>query len=191
VDISDTVEQAADTATELVSRSKQALSDALRLDEVDERAQLQKVLASFDTAMLITNLQDVPSGRPMRVLAREDGAVWFVSGNQSPKVLEIADDGTALITLQSPRAYAVVRGQATLEHDPERLASWWNPVVDAWFPEGPASKDAVLIRFTPTSGQYWDLTGTRGLRFAAHIVEAIATGESVRPVPGVEGETAL
>jgi len=191
VDISNTVEQAADTATELVSRSKQALSEALRLDEVDEQAQLQKVLESFDTAMLITNLQDVPSGRPMRVLAREDGAVWFVSGNQSPKVLEIAEDGTALVTLQSPRSYAVVRGQATLEHDAERLAEWWNPMVDAWFPDGPESKDVALIRFTPTSGQYWDLTGSRGVRFAAHIVEALATGEPVRPVPGVEGETAL
>jgi general stress protein 26 len=148
-------------------------------------------LASFDTAMFLSNLSAVPTGRPMAIADFDGTAMWFVTADQSPKAMEIAHDGSSLITLQGRTAYAMVRGEAELVYDPAKLRELWSSSMELWWPDGPQDKGMVLLRFVPASGQYWDMSGTHGLRFVKNMAEAKWTGMPVKPVPGAQGHALL
>ena len=66
---------------------------------------LKELLASFDTAMLITRDGDQDHARPM-ALAGVEGAstLWFVTSQWSPKAGEIAQDQRVSLTFQALRS---------------------------------------------------------------------------------------
>ena len=159
--------------------------------ESPDAAHLREVIQSFSTAMLVTNLAGVPTGRPMSVAAYDDDGLWFITGNETPKVMEVHNDGSALVTLQGHTAYALVRGEASVVEDREKLRGLWSKGMELWWPEGPDADGLVLLRFEPHSGQYWDMRGTQGLRFLKRAAKALLKKEVMEPVPGAEGHALL
>jgi len=147
---------------------------------MSDRHQLLDVMKTFDTAMLVTHLDDEANGRPMAIAAQDDdGDLWFITSSDSPKAYEVRDDDDALVTMQSRQAYAMVHGKVALVDDRARLEEMWNAGADLYFPDGPAADDAVLVRFIPARGQFWDLRGGKGLRMAVDAAKALWKGESV------------
>jgi general stress protein 26 len=153
---------------------------------------LRDVLDRFDTAMLLTGLDGEPNGRPMSIAGQEDdGVLWFITSRTSPKADEVRDDADAVVTLQSRTAYAMVHGHASLVDDRDKLAALWSKATDLYFPEGPTSPDAILLRFTPTRGEYWDMSGTKGLTFVKEAAEALWNGKGVDHPEGSHGHASL
>jgi general stress protein 26 len=139
----------------------------------NQEEQLKDILDSFSNAMLITGLDDdEPNGRPMWIASHDGGEMWFITKRNTPKVEEILSDSAAMVTLQSSRAFALVHGFAAVVDDEAKLDALWNPTADLHFRRGSDSGSAVLIRFTPTRGQFWDLRGEQGLHYLAKAAEA-------------------
>ena len=67
-----------------------------------------------------------------------------------------------------------VAGRATLVDDRSMVREMWNPVVGAWFPEGPDDPDVLLLRVDAESAEYWKEPGGR-LASLLSFVKAKAT----------------
>lgn len=122
-----------------------------------ERKTLIDVIDGFDVAMLLTGLSTSANGRPMSIAGHDEGDLWFIAARDSLVAREVDGDARAMVTLQSARDYALVRGTARLVDDRDKLRALWSTAADLYFPKGPDGGEAVLVRFSPTEGQYWDM----------------------------------
>ncbi|THF67711.1 general stress protein [Deinococcus sp. Arct2-2] len=97
-------------------------------------------------------------GRPMTTQQVEyDSDLWFFTDARSAKVKDIGvspevhlayshSDGTLWID---------VSGQAETVNDPVKKEELWFDDLQAYFPEGRRDPHLVLIKVTPTQGEYW------------------------------------
>ena len=60
----------------------------------------------------------------------------------------------------------------------------WNPVVEAWFPDGPDDPDLVLLKVDAESAEYWKAPGGRAATLLSY-VKAKVNGEPMRGELGV------
>lgn len=159
-----------------MGQSKQSPSDS-------EKAQQNffELLKKFDTAMLVTHGKGGPlHARPMAIAeTSEDGSVWFITGLDTPKVDEIDKDSELVATFQHDRQYLSVSGRAELHKDRARIHKVWKESFRAWF-DGKDDPNIVLIRLNPSSAEYWDNTGLKGLKFALKVAAAYVTGQELR-----------
>lgn len=150
---------------------------------------LRALLDDFDTAMLVTR---TPSGelrsRPMAVADKAgDAELWFVTSLDSGKVDEIATDGHVNVTMQSTAAFISISGQAQVVRDQARLAELWQERWKVWFPEGKDEPSAALLRVRPEQVEYWDVSGTKGVRHVWEAAKAYARGSRPEAAKGVHG----
>jgi general stress protein 26 len=161
-----------------MGQSKQSGSDA-------EKAQQNffELLKKFDTAMLVTHSAKSSGplhGRPMQVAeTSEDGSIWFISGLDTPKIDEIEKDSELVALFQEARHYLSVSGRAELHRDRARIHKVWKEAYRVWF-NGKDDPNIVLIRLNPTSAEYWDNTGPKGLTFILKAAAAYVTGSEIR-----------
>ena len=76
-------------------------------------------------------------------------------------------------------------GTADMLADSEKVAELWNPWVEAWFPEGPAGPNVVLIKFTADSAEYWDSPGGR----IASVISPVKSRVTGKAYDGGENDT--
>jgi general stress protein 26 len=136
------------------------------------------MLREFDAATLVTRSR-VGSlhGRPMSIARVDDNAtLWFITSVASAKVEEVAEDSRAMVTLQSASRFVSLNGSAELVFDPQQIRAVWREAFRVWF-QSENDPDIVLVRFTPFDAEYWDNSGTQGLKHAFHAVRAYVTGE--------------
>src|SRR6187549_3677109 len=97
-------------------------------DTSEQTARLRELLKGFSTAMLVTHTgEKTLHARPMAVAdVTDDLDLWFVSGEDTGKVQEIAHDTHAHVVCQKDHsAYLSLSGRATLVHDRRRVAELW------------------------------------------------------------------
>tara|TARA_R110002050_G_scaffold23232_3_gene62743 strand:+ start:272 stop:673 length:402 start_codon:yes stop_codon:yes gene_type:complete len=94
----------------------------------------------------------------------ESGTVHFVTAADSPKVAEIRYDGDVGITCQSGQCYVSASGKAKLLEDRKKIAELYQKPWDAWF-EGKDDPNILLIRVEVDEAEYWDYSGTKGIRY--------------------------
>lgn len=127
-------------------------------DEVHQR--LWQMIRECRFAMLTTiEYNGELRGRPMTTLQEEfDGTLWFIAPTDSSAVHSIENDHhVALAYAESDDAdFVSVSGTATIEFDAAKKRELWNPMVQAWFPQGPESSDVALIRVDVNHAEYWD-----------------------------------
>lgn len=90
--------------------------------------------------------------QPLRV--DDDAAVWFATSPVTRKAHEIAQSNGAAAYAVEDRAalaYVCVRGTAELIRDAALTADMWDAGLDAFFPEGPAGDDVVLVHLQASS----------------------------------------
>jgi len=68
-----------------------------------------------------------------------------------------------------------VAGHGDVRQDREKIEQLWNPVVEAWFPEGKDSPNVGLLFVESDSAEYWDTPGGK-VASALAFVKARATG---------------
>jgi general stress protein 26 len=101
-----------------------------------------------------------------------------VTGINSLKVDEVNANPHAVLTFQSARKFASVRGLLTLTHDPALIEKMWKEAWKVWFPAGKSDPNIALLKFTAQDGEYWDSAGMQGLKFVYDAARAYMTGET-------------
>ena len=155
---------------------------------------LHELIAGFDTAMLVTLDPVAPAGRPMAIAEHneESGMLVFSTSLDTEKVDEIKNNSTTVVVMQSATTFVSLTGECVVSNDREKIRSLFDKSWELWYPEGPEQSDIRLLEFTPVLGEYWDISGTKGIRFAWQAGKALLKGEGLKPKEGLHhAETAL
>ncbi len=131
-----------------------------------ERADLQTVwdlIKDAHVAVLVTVGTDGSlNSRPMGCVQKKfDGTVWFMTFNDMPKLLEIAEDQRALVSYAQPSKYEFVTlsGRARMVDDRAQVHALWNEGLRVWFPGGPDSPNLTLIAVDVEEARNLDQAG--------------------------------
>ena len=138
----------------------------------DPTRRLIEIARSFHTAMVVTSHPEGGShARPMGIArVGDNGDIWFATNAGAGKVDEIAADSEVAVIMQGKLRYVSLSGRANVITDVSLAKRLWHETWRPWFPGGPEDPDLVLLHVHTVRGEYWDLTGTRGLRY---VVEAV------------------
>ncbi len=140
---------------------------------------LLNLIDEFNTGMLVTQHTGVLQGRPMSLadFDEQTGQITFSTSLDTEKVAEIQQNASVGVMLQSSTTYVSLNGSAVISNDRERIKSLYSPAWKIWYPEGPEQADIRLIEFTPDHGEYWDFSGSKGLKFGWQVISSLVSGK--------------
>ncbi|MBA4032058.1 MAG: general stress protein [Planctomyces sp.] len=156
---------------------------------------LHDLLSDFQVAMLVTRTADGElRSRPMAVAQVEaEGTLWFFTQRQSGKVDEIGDDHHVNVAMQSSSKFVSLTCTSQPVNDRAKVQELWNESWKTWFPKGPHDPSLTLLRVDATAGEYWDNSGTSGLKYLIKAGQAYLAGETpdVSNDPTIHGKVKL
>lgn len=160
-------------------------TEAIARDAAVELDKLVEQLKHFDVGMLVTEREDGRlAGRPMYVADQgDDGTIRFVTSRDARVVEEIEDEPSVVVTFQAGRRYLSMTAHAEVVEDPKALETIWKESFRLWFPEGPSSPNAVVLKLAPQEAEYWDETGIAGARLLVQAAVSYFKRESLRDKP--------
>ncbi|MCS5718721.1 pyridoxamine 5'-phosphate oxidase family protein [Herbiconiux sp. CPCC 205763] len=143
------------------------------------RAELADLIKDFRFAMITTlDAQGKLVAHPLTIQEAEfDGDLWFLVSKTSSPATNLYANDHAGVSLSSNDHWVSLSGSAALVDDRSKVRELWNPVVEAWFTNGPDDPDVGLLKFSADSAEYWDSPGGR-LASVVSFVKAKLTGES-------------
>lgn len=149
--------------------------------QADQPQHLVQVLRDFDSAILITRTERGElRGRPMALAqVASDADIYFATSLSNETVREIEADPRVAVTVQGKLKFASVSGKAHLMRDRALIDKLWREGWKLWFPEGKDDPNLCLIKFDADEGEYWDTSGTRGIKFALRAAGAYVRGEKL------------
>lgn len=115
--------------------------------------------------------------RPMYLVQESfEGHLWFFTRRDSHKTVEVAQDSRVNLAFVEPSNdhYVSISGNARLSSDQRLMDELWNPMVDAWFPEGKRSAEVALLEVEVHDAQVWDAS-TSKMRQLIEIARAKVT----------------
>jgi general stress protein 26 len=141
-------------------------------------ATLAKLVRGFRFAMITTTDADGKLvAHPLTIQEAEfDGDLWFLVSKSSSPATNLEAHDQAGVSLSSNDSWVSLSGSAALVDDAAKVRELWNPVVEAWFTNGPDDPDVGLLKFTADSAEYWDSPGGR-IASALSFVKSKITGE--------------
>ncbi len=149
------------------------------MDTNDGRNHLHDVVNDFDVAMLVTYSANSMRARPMAIACLDDGiGAYLVTNSNSLKIDEISANPHALLTFQSAKKFASVRGELTVLRERQLIEKMWKESWKLWFPDGKSDPNIALLKFTAHEGEYWDNAGMQGLKYVYDAAKAYVTGET-------------
>ena len=151
---------------------------------MEDGEHLYDLLASFETAMLVTRGRDGHMhARPMAVAEmRADADAYFVTSIDSPKVAEIYADADVLLTFQSAHQYAAIYGRVNIVRERALIDRLWKDTWKLWF-RGPSDSTIALLRFDADRGELWNDLGLLGVEYAFEGTKAYMRADT----PGAAG----
>ena len=151
------------------------------MDTNDDKNHLYELVNDFEVAMLVTQTANAMHARPMAIASLDGGmGVYLVTALNSIKVDEINASPHALLTFQSARKFASVRGELTVLHDRPLVERMRKETWKVWFPEGKSDPNIGLLKFTAHEGEYWDNGGMQGLKYVFNAALAYVAGETLK-----------
>lgn len=139
---------------------------------------LADLLHDFSVAMLVTQTAAGQlRARPMAIgEVLSDGTVWLLTQRQSAKLDEISIDHHVNLTMQSDTKFVSLSGMATIVDNRQKIAELWSEYWRIWFPGGKDDPELILLRVDGETGEYWDNSGTSGLRYLIEAGKAYLSG---------------
>jgi general stress protein 26 len=162
---------------------------------VNEEEKFRELLRDFDAAMLVTRTTAGQlRARPMAVAdVQPGGELWFVTERHSGKMEEIASDAHVNVVMQAKHKFVSISGTAAPVDDRRKVAELWNEAWKVWFPGGKDDPGLILLRVHGDAGEYWDNTGTGGIKYLIEAGRAYLSGTKpdVTGDPKVHGKVSL
>jgi general stress protein 26 len=121
---------------------------------------LNEAVKSIRVAMLTTQATDGGlRSRPMVCAGLDQDALWFITQEHTPKVVEAQEHEAVNVAFASPErdAYVSVTGYARVVHDHRLLQKLWSPELSRWFPKGTEDPDLALLRIDIRHIEQWNL----------------------------------
>jgi general stress protein 26 len=150
-----------------------------------------KYIRQIKTCMMVTRQDGALVARPMQCIPRpEQNAIWFFTEQRSEKAREVHDEPGTCLTFADVdgHVFVSVTGQITWVTETDTIKDLWNEGAAAFFPRGPEDPNVILLRFDPSSGEYWDMNVST-VAMAINFLAAKVTGS--RPKPGHTGTAEL
>ncbi|MFO0678435.1 MAG: pyridoxamine 5'-phosphate oxidase family protein [Polyangiaceae bacterium] len=186
---------------ETAPRDVAASTSATPVEEspAERHAHVGKILATLRDVMFLSHSSgghssggEFPavSARPLHVTRLDDDhSMWFMVALDSKAVAEIRRHDVVSVTGHEGARWIHLTGRARVVDDRERVRAVWSKFHEVWFPDGPDDPNVGLVHFVPEGAEYWDTSGTRGLRYLFESAKALVTNTRVEPVPGSHGTT--
>lgn len=152
---------------------------SVQISDAEKRERLSTLLSLFDTAMLVTRTDGGGMrSRPLSIAeSQDDGAMYFSTAIDSPKVEELEADPHVDVVMQDGRRFVSLSGIARVVRDRALIDRLWRPAWKVWFPQGKEDPSLCLLRVDPVEAAYWDMSGTTGVRYAFQMAKAYVKGE--------------
>jgi general stress protein 26 len=162
-------------------------------DDTNAAERLRALVKDISTAMLITHTEaNRLRARPMAVARAEaDDVLYFATDIESEKVSEILANSRTHVVFQDRSRYVFLTGTVTLSKDRGLVEKLWSESWRPWFPAGKHDPSLCLIVFEPEEGEYWDESGTNGLKYLFKAAKAYATGDRPEVDERTHGKTSL
>lgn len=159
----------------------------------EARGRLLELVKGFRIAMLVTREgKSSLASRPMTIAqVEDDGTLWFMTSMTAEQTRALEFHSKVLVVCQSITVYVSVAGKAELVDDRAKIDELWSEPARLWFPEGKADPNLVLIKVSPTEGEFWDQSGLKGLRFLVDAAKSYVTGERLEPDPRSHAQASL
>ncbi len=150
---------------------------ATKISEREKREHVEKLVAGFDTAMLVTHTLDGGlRSRPLAIAeAREGGTLYFSTAVDSEKVRELERNPNVNVVLQDGRRFVSLSGSARVVRDKALIERMWSASWKIWFPQGKDDPTLCLLAVDLVEAAYWDMSGTKGLRYVYEMAQAYLT----------------
>lgn len=136
------------------------LGNIKNLGNEEAIAKLKELAEGINICMFCTDLKLAPfATRPMAIQEVDaNGYLWFLSGADSHKNLEIKEDEKVQLIFGDTSKYhfLTVYGDAYDVKDREKIENLWTPIASAWFKEGKDDPNVTLICVKPIIAYYWD-----------------------------------
>ena len=148
------------------------------ISEGEKRQRLSELVSRFDTAMLVTRTDSGGiRARPLSIAdSGEDGALYFSTAIESPKVDELEQDPHVAVVMQSRRRYVSISGVAHLVRDRALIERLWSASWKIWFPQGKDDPSLCVLHVEPIEAAYWDMSGRQGVKYVFQMAKAFLTG---------------
>lgn len=106
-----------------------------------------------------------------------DGGLWFYTSTATDLWENIAANPEVNISFSQPdeNLYLSLSGTAERVVERARIKQLWNPMVQAWFPNGSDDPHAVLVRVASRTAEYWDSNASSMVRMF-EMAKAAMTG---------------
>lgn len=145
-------------------------------------AKLAFLMKTIDFGMLTTRDDDgTLRSRPMSTSkdVEFDGDVWFFTYGESHKVLEAEHSPQVNVSFSDPKAqtYVSLSGTAHLVRDRAKIDEFWQPSLNAWFPDGKDTPDIALLKVSAHKAEYWDAPSSP-VAHAVGLVKSLVTGKA-------------
>lgn len=140
-----------------------------------------KHVSRIGDCMLVTQDKESLRGRPMRGIDRqEENAIWFLTSKSSHKDDEIAGNDHVCVTWSdtASNTYISLSGTVEMSDDEAQIRALWNAGAQAYFPNGPADPNVLLLKFSPAFGEYWD-SPSNPVVIAIQFIKAKLAGERI------------
>ena len=110
---------------------------------------------------------------------RDGGDLFFITDKDSAKTDEIAAEPDVAVTLQSGSKFVSISGTARVDDNRALIKQLYSPPMKAWFPEGVDDPNMIILRLTPTHGEYWDQSGLKRFEYLWKAGKALWKGENL------------
>lgn len=156
------------------------MSEARQLTGAEGMKKLGDLIGDIKFAMLTTAAKDGTfDSRPMATQKTEfQGSVWFLTAHDSRKVNEIADNSNVSLIYADPAnaSYITVKGRANVSHDKQKIHELWNPMYQAWFPDGENDPQIRVLRVDVSEAEYWEANDSKIIRSIKYLAAAATKG---------------
>jgi general stress protein 26 len=146
----------------------------------EENQHVYDIVEKNPVCMFTVRGKDAPLlSRPMTVAKTEDdGEMWIFTTAGSDPATEVGQEAQVNLSFSGKDEWLSIHGSAVVITSEPKARELWNKAVDAFFPDGPESKNLALIRVRPEGAEYWTSPGGP-LSTAFHWAKARLTGSRV------------
>jgi general stress protein 26 len=152
-------------------------------DLQSQRAAFWDMIHQYRFAMFTTREQgDVLRSRPMTTIQKDfDGQLCFFAPADSEVVKAVTRYAQVCLSYGNSNEsdFVCAAGPAEIDHGAEAKRRLWNPIVQAWFPQGPDADSVVLIRVRVDHAEYWNGQNNKLVQLIS-VLKATSNGKPPR-----------